>query len=83
MVCPLFFPLANKTWSVPYFSNTGELEKSDVYYDEYGRQIGRTDYTDHGYPDDHTDPHHTITEYGPGYSNTGKQTGPFPGEYGK
>jgi len=33
-----------------YNPRTGELEVSDVEYDQYGRQVYRTDHTDHGYP---------------------------------
>ncbi|MEM1381486.1 MAG: RHS repeat-associated core domain-containing protein [Pseudomonadota bacterium] len=57
-----------------YNPRTGEYEQSDVTYDEYGRQKSRTDHTDHGYPDDHTDPHTHDREYGPGYGPKGKET---------
>lgn len=60
---------------------TGELEISEVEYDTFGRQKVRTDYTDHGQPDDHTNPHHHDTDYGPG-KETGKteqKPGPAPG----
>jgi RHS repeat-associated protein len=63
-----------------YNPKTGRLEKSKVHYDQYGRQKGRTDYTDHGYPNNHTSPHHHKTEYGPGY-NAGKNSGPLDGPY--
>jgi len=59
---------------------TGKLETSEVHYDEFGRQKGRTDYTDHGYPDDHTNPHHHKREFGPGFGPKGKETGPHPGK---
>ncbi|ADU21973.1 polymorphic toxin-type HINT domain-containing protein [Ruminococcus albus] len=50
------------TYNTP---GTGPLNKYDEYgniiqtkyYDEYGRQIGWVDFTDHGYPDVHTIPH--------------------------
>ncbi|MGO2208919.1 MAG: RHS repeat domain-containing protein, partial [Hafnia alvei] len=59
--------------------DTGELEYSTIKYDQYGRQIQRTDYTNHGYgnpsaPDYHSNPHVHDYEYGPGYSPKGKQT---------
>jgi hypothetical protein len=53
---------------------TGREEESRVIYDDYGRQIYRIDKTDHMRPDAHTDPHLHVTEYGPAYSNEGKQT---------
>jgi RHS repeat-associated protein len=64
-----------------YNPKTGELEKSDVYYDQYGRQIGRTDHTTHGRPEIHTNPHHHSTEYSPGYSPKGKESAPIPGRF--
>jgi RHS repeat-associated protein len=63
-----------------YNRETGEYERSKVYYDEYGRQIGRTDWTDHGRSDVHTDPHHHVTTYGPGTAN-GHESPPIPGPY--
>jgi len=54
--------------------DTGQLEDSTVEYDEYGRQVFREDRTDHGYPDDHSDPHEHSYEYGPGYGPKGKET---------
>ena len=56
-------------------------ERHSAHYDQYGRQIGRTDYTDHGRPAAHPNPHHHTRTYGPGYSPTGKEEGPFPGEH--
>jgi RHS repeat-associated protein len=61
-----------------YNPDTGELEKSKVTYDEFGRQKVRTDYTDHGDPDAHENPHHENTEYGPGRTD-GEKSGPKPG----
>ncbi|MFZ5876324.1 MAG: RHS repeat-associated core domain-containing protein [Nitrospirota bacterium] len=60
---------------------TGQLERSTVHYDQYGRQVGRTDYTTHGRPNAHTDPHHHTTEYGPGYAPGGKESRAIPGPY--
>ena len=62
-----------------YNPKTGQLERSSVHYDQYGRQIERTDYTDHGYPENHENPHHHSTEYGRGYGPKGKESGPKPG----
>ncbi|WP_265168146.1 DUF637 domain-containing protein [Pseudomonas solani] len=59
---------------------TGQLEKSVIEYDQYGRQVKRTDYTNHGYGNPekpaeyHSDPHTHIYEYGPGYGANGKET---------
>ena len=63
-----------------YNPRTNQLERSMVHYDKFGRQIGRTDYTHHGYPDNHSVPHHHTTDYGPGYP-FGKNSGPMPGSY--
>ena len=49
---------------------SGKLEKSDVEYDEYGRQSKRRDYTDHGHPESHSNPHDHKYEYGPGKDPT-------------
>jgi hypothetical protein len=40
-----------------YNPETKKLETSKVKYDKYGRQIERTDYTDHGTPKIHKKPH--------------------------
>lgn len=62
-----------------YNPKTGKLEKSDITYDEYGRQSKRVDHTNHGYGDKskpkeyHSDPHTHKYEYGPGYG-AGKET---------
>jgi RHS repeat-associated protein len=53
-------------------------EPYSAHYDEYGRLIERTDYTDQPDPDTHTNPHHHITTYGPG-TGAGEETGPLPG----
>lgn len=63
-----------------YNPATGKLEKSVIEYDQYGRQVKRTDYTNHGYRDKgkpaeyHSDPHTHTYEYGPGYGPKGKET---------
>lgn len=63
-----------------YNPKTKQLETSRVEYDQYGRQVKRTDYTDHGYGDIskpkeyHSDPHTHTYEYGPGYGPKGKET---------
>ncbi|WP_055105779.1 RHS repeat-associated core domain-containing protein [Paenibacillus ihumii] len=49
-----------------YNERTGELEKSTVIYDSYGRQQYRVDNTNHGYSD-HSNPHLHETKYGPKY----------------
>jgi len=63
-----------------YNPATGKLEESVIEYDQYGRQIKRTDYTNHGYGDQgkpaeyHSDPHTHTYECGPGYGSNGKET---------
>ena len=62
-----------------YNKKTKQLETSTVEYDDYGRQVKRTDNTDHGYgdpskPDYHSTPHDHTYEYGPGYGPKGKET---------
>jgi len=57
-----------------YNPRTGELEVSDVEYDQYGRQVYRTDHTDHGYPSDHSNPHSHEREYGLGYGPKGRES---------
>lgn len=46
-----------------YNPKTGELETSTVEYDQYGRMIKRIDNTDHGYPQNHSNPHTHEYEY--------------------
>ena len=61
-----------------YNPATGKLEESVIEYDQYGRQVKRTDYTNHGYGNQgkpaeyHSDPHTHTYEYGPGYGSNGK-----------
>ena len=50
-----------------YNPKTGKYEPSTVEYDEYGRQIRRTDSTDHGFPADHENPHTHRYEYNERY----------------
>jgi filamentous hemagglutinin len=63
-----------------YNPATGKLEESVIEYDQYGRQVKRTDYTNHGYGNQekpseyHSDPHTHTYEYGPGYGSNGKET---------
>lgn len=73
-------PGTKSTTQERYNPATGKLEKSVLEYDEYGRQVKRTDYTNHGYGDKgkpaeyHSDPHTHTYEYGPGYGPKGKET---------
>ena len=50
-----------------YNPRTGTLERSHVKYDDYGRQIERVDYSNHGYPTNHTIPHTHRYEYNQTY----------------
>ena len=42
--------------SLPKYDESGNL-KQTKYYDDYGREIGWVDYSDHGYPQNHSAPH--------------------------
>ena len=42
--------------SLSKYDELGNL-KQTKYYDEYGREIGWVDYSNHGYPDSHVTPH--------------------------
>jgi hypothetical protein len=65
-----------------YFSpNRTQPERWRATYDQYGRQIGRTDYTNQPDPMTHADPHYHLRIYGPGYGPKGFESGPFPGEH--
>ncbi|WDZ54910.1 contractile injection system protein, VgrG/Pvc8 family [Paenibacillus polymyxa] len=44
------------TKSLPKYDEYGNL-KQTKYYDEYGREKGWVDYTNHGYPENHSVPH--------------------------
>lgn len=73
-------PGTKSTTQERYNPATGKLKKSVIEYDQYGRQVKRTDYTNHGYGDKgkpaeyHSDPHAHTYEYGPGYGANGKET---------
>jgi RHS repeat-associated protein len=58
-----------------YIDDVGNVEPWRAHYDEFGRQIGRTDFNagdpTQGIPDIH---YHTY-EYGPGYGPQGAETG--------
>ena len=60
-------PGTNEISHTKYNPHTGTLEKSNVKYDNYGRQIERVDYSDHGYPQNHTNPHTHKYEYNQTY----------------
>lgn len=55
---------------LPKYDEFGNL-KQIKYYDDYGREIGWIDFTNHGYPDNHTVPHwHEVqwnAQYPSGY----------------
>jgi RHS repeat-associated protein len=64
-----------------YVDDVGQVQPWRAQYDEYGRQVERTDFTDLPDPSTHTNPHHHMREYGPGYGRKGKETlhpGPGP-----
>jgi RHS repeat-associated protein len=73
-------PGTSSTTQERYNPATGKLEKSEIKYDQYGRQVERKDFTNHGYGDAskpkeyHSDPHTHTYEYGPGYGPKGKET---------
>lgn len=41
---------------MPKYDEFGNL-KQTKYYDQYGREKGWVDYSDHGFPENHTVPH--------------------------
>ena len=51
-----------------YREYKGGLEKSKVIYDEFGRQRVRIDFSNHGMPMNHSNPHIHEYLYGPGLS---------------
>ena len=64
-----------------YVDDVGQVQPWRAQYDDYGRQVERTDFTDLPDPSTHTNPHHHTREYGPGYGPKGKETrhpGPGP-----
>ena len=52
-----------------YNERTGKIERSVVEYDDYGRQIKRIDFTDHGYPESHKVPHIHKIKYDAQFPN--------------
>lgn len=44
-------------------STRSKPEPYSAHYDQYGRQIGRTDYTNQPNPKTHTNPHHHTYKY--------------------
>lgn len=59
-------------------SSSDEVYERETVYDEYGRRVGNTDYTDHGRPDVHDNPHHhSNPPIGPG--NQGQHGPAEPG----
>lgn len=57
----------------------GRPEAYSAHYDAFGRQIGRTDFTNQPDPRTHSNPHHHMREYGPGFGPKGREIGPLPG----
>jgi len=53
---------------------TGRMESSRVIYDEFGRQRYRVDLSDHMRPEVHSNPHLHEYQYGPGFSNAGRES---------
>ena len=63
------------------YLNDGRVEPWQAHYDEYGRQIGRTDFNA-GDPSANIPPtHYHIYEYGPGYSSGKEVVSHAPGVY--
>ncbi|MDO3623198.1 RHS repeat domain-containing protein [Ralstonia pseudosolanacearum] len=64
-----------------YINDKGRVEPWEARYDEYGRQVGRTDYNAGNAAEGIQNTHHHTYEYGPGYG-AGKETGShIPGVY--
>ncbi len=57
-----------------YVDDVGQVQPWRAQYDDYGRQVERTDFTDLPDPSTHTNPHHHTREFGPGYGPKGKET---------
>ena len=69
-----------RTLEGQYINDKGRVESWRAHYDEYGRQIGRTDYNAGNRAEGIPDTHHHTYEYGPG--RNGMETGShIPGEY--
>ena len=47
---------------LPKYDETGNIKQIKLY-DDYGRQIGWVDYTNHGYSSNHTVPHWHEVRY--------------------
>ena len=60
-------PGTNEILHTKYNHRTRTLEKSHVKYDDYGRQVERVDYSNHGYPENHTNPYTHKYEYNQTY----------------
>jgi hypothetical protein len=43
-------------------SRTGEVYQRQTIYDEFGRKIGSNEFSVHGRPRDHTNPHHHTND---------------------
>lgn len=71
-----------KTLKGQYKDDRGNIQPWEAHYDQYGRQIGRTDYNDENRAAAKPEVHHEIREYGPGFSYKGKSViNHEPGEY--
>lgn len=51
---------------LPKYDDYGNL-KQIKYYDDYGREMGWVDFTNHGYPSGHTTPHWHEVEWNAQY----------------
>ena len=60
------------TKSLPKYDEWGNL-KQIKYYDDYGREIGWIDFTNHGYPNNHTIPHWHEVQWNDKYPIGGYQ----------
>ncbi|WP_068773834.1 hypothetical protein [Paenibacillus sp. FJAT-26967] len=54
------------TKSLNKYDEAGELTQTK-YYDDYGRETGWVDWTDHGYPSNHSIPHYHGVEWNANY----------------
>jgi hypothetical protein len=73
-----------RTLEGQYINDLGRVEPWVAHYDDYGRQIGRTDYNAGNKAAGKPDTHYHRYEYGPGFSPKGKEVekhvpGEFPG----
>lgn len=60
------------TKSLPKYDEWGNL-KQIKYYDDYGREIGWIDFTNHGYPNNHTISHWHEVQWNDKYPIGGYQ----------